>query len=567
MTSSSNAIPDDAPLETPDAGSEQERITRRQMLTRAAGIGLVGASFQRFGIPAPSTSANIGTTIAQAVQETEPVSGGKLRIVLQAEPDVLDPAQALAPATWKAVEHIYDTLVRMSPELAPISGLAQTWEINDDGTIYTFHIREDVLFHDGSPLTADDVLFTYTRILDPATRATNFVSFLSIKGGTAFQSGQVSTLEGIQVLDPLTLQITLEEPDASFLSVLSLGTSGILSRAFVEANNGDVSSVANGTGAFKLKGHFSGSSITYEKNSNYWEPGLPYLDAIEATFASDDFARSGSLIQGASDFIEYAPLRDIDTLSNSPGIHIAGNNLNNSRYVMINLTREPFTDLRVRQAIALAIDRAPIIEAALFGHGVAIDTLFAPSHWAGFDHEIPPPNLERARELLAEAGYPDGFSTTLITYSGFSFLVNAAIVLQEQLKQIGIEIDFTPIETTTAVQLLIQHDFDLAVASAVAWIDPHPVVLANFGSGQFGNVVSYSNSRVDELISEGKREIDRTARAAIYRELQEILLADLPWIPLYASNQYEAMKSNVRGFIHYPTGSNASLRETWIDQS
>jgi peptide/nickel transport system substrate-binding protein len=537
------------------------------MLEKALGLGIAGASLRGFTRPAKAASARIGAIDLRAGQEMQPVSGSTLRIMLQAEPEMFDPTQIFTLAVWKAIEHIYDTLVRIAPELTPIPGLAESWELNEDETVYTFHLRDGVVFHDGTPLTADDVRFTYTRILDPETHAINAVNFLSVKSATAFNSGQVSTLEGIRVIDPLTVEITLEGPDASFLSILAMGTSSIMSRTFVEAYAGDISQVTNGTGAFMLQEYTPGSSLSYKKNPNYWEPELPYLDTIEATFASDDFARSGSLIQGSVDFIEYAPLRDVDTLSRTSGLKVAGDELNNCRYILINLLREPFTDLRVRQAIAATIDRAPIIRAALFGHGVPIDTIFAPSHWAGFDHQIPAPDIKHAKTLLAEAGYPAGFKTTLITYAPYSFLTNAAIVVQEQLKQIGIEIDFTPYEVAAASQFMIEHDFDLAIGSAIAWIDPHPLLLGNFGTGQLGNTSSYSNPNVDELIAQGKREVNQASRAATYRELQEIVRADLPWIPLYASNQYEAMKDDVQGFIHYPTGSNAALRQTWIDRS
>lgn len=555
----------------PRARARLGHLTRRQMLGQAAGIGLAGAmlsSRRVFAHSAPdSIEASIIRTAEDATPAAQPVSGGTLHVALQGDPELLDPTQVVTTSIWKVTEHIYDTLVRLDSSLAPIPGLAESWVISDDATVYTFHLREGVRFHDGTPLTADDVLFTYTRILDPATAAVFVTTFLSVKGAVAFSSGQVSTLEGIKVLDPLTVEITLESPDASFLAVLAFGASCIMSRRFVETHDGDVSQVANGTGPFMLGEYVPSASVSLQKNPTYWEWGLPYLDRIEAIFATNDSTRSGSLIQGSADFIEYVPLRDVDTLSRTNGLKIAGDELNNVRYILFNLLREPFNNLKVRQAIAATIDRAQVIEMALFGHGVAVDTVFAPSFWAGFDHDLPAPDTERAKALLAEAGYSDGFKTTLITYAPFSFLTNAAIVVQEQLKQIGIEIEYSALEPAAMSEALIERDFDLAIASSTAWTDPHSVVFGGFGTGQLGNFASYSNPRVDDLIHQGKAEIDRAARAAIYRELQEIILAELPWVPLYVANQYEAMKDTVHGFVHYPTGSNVSLRATWIDRS
>lgn len=539
-------------------GVSRGQLTRRQMLQGAAVLGLSGAALSSLEL--------VSASAQESTPELTPVSGGTLHVSLQADPTTLDPTQAGLTAIWKVIEHVYDTLVRVDPTLAAVPGLAETWEISDDATVYTFHLRQGVVFHDGTPLTADDVLFSYTRVLDPATAAVNAANFLSVKGAAAFNSGEATTLEGIVVVDPATIEITLEEPDASFLTILSTAGSIILSKAFVEANNGDFSQVANGTGPFVFKEYIPATSVSLEKNSNYWEPGLPYLDAIEAVIASDDTARTGSLIQGASDFIEYAPLRDVDTLSGTDGLKIAGDELTNIRYLGINLAREPFNNLQVRQAIAMAIDRAPIIESAVFGHGVGVDTVFAPSYWAGFDREVPAPDIEQAKALLAEAGYADGFSTTLITYAPYSFMTNSAIIVQEQLKQIGIEIDYTALEPATISQALVDRDFDLVVGGTNSWIDPHPVLLANFGTGQDGNTTSYSNPQVDDLIAQGKVETDLAARAEIYKQLQEILLVDLPWVPLFVANQYEAMKTTVNGYVHYATGSNASFRETWLTE-
>ena len=534
-----------------------ERSSRRRLLGRAAALGI--------SLSAVSGLATHGATFAVAQDASPvPVPGGTLNVALQADPTTLDPLKAGLTAIWKVIEHVNDGVIRVDPSLAPIPGLAESWEISEDGTVYTFHLRSGISFHDGSPFTSDDVLFSWTRILDPATAAVNAANFLNVKGGEAFLAGETTELEGIQAPDPQTVVVTLEQPEASFLTILSTAGSLIFSRAFFDANGGDTSQTANGTGPFIFKEYVPATSVSLERNPNYWEAGLPYLDGIEAVIASDDTARTGALIQGAVDFIEYAPLRDVDMLEETDGLTVAGDELTNIRYLGINLAREPFGDVRVRQAIAMVIDRTPIIESAVFGHGVGVDTVFAPSFWAGFDREVPAPDIEGAKALLAEAGYPDGFETTLITYAPYSFMTNTAIIVQEQLSQIGIRADYTGLEPGTISAQLIARDFDLVVGGSNSWIDPHPVLLSNFKSGQDGNTTSYYNPEVDALIDQGGIETDLAARAEIYRQLQEILLVDLPWVPLFVANQYEAMKSDVQGYVHYPTASNASFREVWI---
>jgi peptide/nickel transport system substrate-binding protein len=544
------------------------RSNRRHVMRRAAALGLAGVSLSTLDLAAKAapgvTSVSLGSRFQEATAAGEPVPGGVLNVGLQADPTTLDPTKAALTAIWKVIEHVYDTLVRVDPSLAPVPGLAESWQISEDGTVYTFALRQGVTFHDGAPFTADDVVFSFTRVLDPANASVNAANFLSVKGAAAFNSGEAAELEGIKAIDDYTVEITLEAPDASFLAILTTAGSVIMSRAFVEANNGDVSQVANGTGPFIFREYVPTTSVSLEKNPSYWEPGLPYLDGIEAVIASDDTARTGALIQGAVDFIEYAPLRDVNTLSETDGLKVAGDELTNIRYLGFNLEREPFNNLQVRQAIAAAIDRQPIIDAAVFGHGVGVDTFFAPSYWAGFDREVPAPDIEKAKSLLADAGYADGFSTTLITYAPYSFMTNTAIIVQEQLNQIGITVDYSALEPATISAALAERDYDMAVAGTNSWVDPHPVLLANFGTGQAGNQTGYSNPEVDALIEQGGIETDLAARAEIYRQLQEILLADLPLVPLFVANQYEAMKTSVQGYQHYPTGSNASFREVWL---
>lgn len=542
----------------------REKGSRRRLLGRAAALGISLSAFS--GLAASANGGASGHALVAAAQDATPVAGGTLHVGLQADPTTLDPLKAGLTAIWKVIEHVNDSVIRVDPSLAPIPGLAESWEISEDGTVYTFHLRSGISFHDGSPFTSDDVLFSWTRVLDPATAAVNAANFLNVKGGEAFLAGETTELEGIQAPDEQTVVVTLEQPEASFLTMLSTAGSHIFSRSFYEANGGDISQVANGTGPFIFKEYVPATSVTLERNPNYWEAGLPYLDGIEGIIASDDTARTGALIQGSLDFIEYAPLRDIDMLQETDGIKVAGEELTNIRYLGINLAREPFSDVRVRQAIAKAIDRTPIIESAVFGHGVGVDTIFAPSFWAGFEREVPAPDIEGAKALLAEAGYPDGFETTLITYAPYSFMTNSAIIVQEQLAQIGIKVDYSALEPGTISAQLINRDYDLVVGGSNSWIDPHPVLLSNFGSGQDGNTTSYSNPEVDALIEQGGIESDLEARAEIYRQLQEILLVDLPWVPLFVANQYEALKETVQGFVHYPTGSNASFREVWFSE-
>ena len=519
------------------------KLDRRQLVAGAAG----------FGLAAPFLGPVTSALAAPAVQEgtPTPTPGGILKVGLQSDPTALDPQKQNLTAIWHVIEHIYDGLTRINPDLTVGPGLAEGWEISEDGTSYMFVLREGVTFHDGTPLKASDVKFTFERWVAPETASTS--------------AAELASVANIEATDDRTVVMTLHAPDASLLATLAGGSAVIYSEAFVTANNNDVSQVAMGTGPFKFVEYVPNTRIVLEKNENYWEEGLPYLDGIEMTIAADDTARTAAVVTGTVDFIEYAPLRDIPALEQDASLKLAGDSNTNIRFIGFNLSKEPFDNLLVRQAIAAVVDREAMLGPTVFGYGTPTEVLFPPDFWAALQQDVRPPDVERARELMAEAGLADGFTTTITSWSQYSFLSNAAVVLQEQLRQIGIEAELNLVENATMVdQVYTGKTYDIAVTGESAYVDPNTLIFQNFKTGESGNFVNYSNPEVDELIDQGIATTDQEERARIYQEIQALLLEDLPWINLFVANQYEAMKDYVQGYVHIPTGSNIAFRTTWI---
>jgi len=196
--------------------------------------------------------------------------------------------------------------------------------------------------------------------------------------------------------------------------------------------------------------------------------------------------------------------------------------------------------------------------------------LFPPTYWAALNEEIPAPDVERAKQLMAEAGFADGFATSITSWSQYSFLSAPALVVQEQLKQIGIEAELNLVETATMIEVVHSADpakrtYEIAVTGTSGHVDPNELA-ANFKTGSSENLAAYRNPRVDELIDQGMASTDIAERTEIYQEIQRILLQDLPWINLFVANQYEAMRSDVKGYVHIATGSNIALKQTWLDR-
>ena len=243
------------------------KLDRRQLVAGAAGLGLA----------APFLGRGMSASAAPARQDgtPTPTPGGILKVGLQADPTALDPHKQSLTAIWHVIEHIYNGLTRITtPDLTVEPGLAEGWEISEDGTSYMFVLREGVTFHDGTPLKASDVKFTFERLVDPETASTS--------------ASELASMKSIEATDDRTVVITLNAPDASFLTTLARPALVIYSEAFVKANNNDISQVAMGTGPFKFVEYVPNTRIVLEKNPNYWEEGLPYLDGIEMTIAADD---------------------------------------------------------------------------------------------------------------------------------------------------------------------------------------------------------------------------------------------------------------------------------------
>ncbi len=531
-------------------GVSEGTITRRAAIQRGAAVGLGTASLMALGTM--RVAAQDATPMSAGVATPNPNAkpGGVLRVGLQADPAELDPHKTQLTAAWHVIEHVYNTLVATNASLEPIPSLAESWDISEDGLTYTFNLRQGVKFHNGRELVAEDVKFSYERILNPDTASP--------------AQPDLEIVESIEATDDATVTIVLKSPDSSFLAKLMGSSLAIVPSEVVEAE-GDLMNTMVGTGPFKFVEYVPNSMLVVEANPDYWEEGLPYLDGIEFQIVPENTARTTALTSGTVDFIEYAPAQDMAIFESDETIRVAGDQNTNIRFLAFNVEKEPFTDVKVRKAISMVIDRAPIIDAAMFGAAQPTNIIFPATYWAGFESEIPAPDIEGAKALLAEAGYEDGFETELHSWSQYAFLNNAAVVIQEQLKQVNIESELRFEENAVYLENYFASNFDMSVTGTSAYVDPNDVIQNNFQSTSSTNASQYNNPEVDELITAGMTETDQEKRREIYIQIQEILSEDLPWIPLFIASQYEAMKTFVMDYEHYPTGSNVSLKRVWLD--
>jgi peptide/nickel transport system substrate-binding protein len=494
------------------------------------------------GMPAPA---------AASFQAATPQAGGVLKVGVQGDPVGLDPHISILDAADIVVDWVYEGLVRLAPDLTPLPALAESWDISEDGLVYRFALRPNVTFHNGRAVEAADVRYSLERVMNPDTGSPDVT--------------HVTGIAGIETPDPATVVITLNAPDASFLTRVARTGLGIVPREVVEAN-GDLQQVMVGTGPFMLEEYVPNTHLIFRRNDAYWDQGLPLVDQMDVLIIPNDTTRTTALTTGTVDLIEMVPQKDIALMEGDENLKLAGGVVANLRWIVFNLQREPFGNLALRQAIAQGIDRQPIIDAAVFGYGEPLRGLYPAAFWFGYQGEIPAPDLAGANAAIAALDLPDDFRPKILTFADYEFLSNTSIVVQEQLRLMGIDSEIDPQETATYLDNLFSGNFDIAVMGAAGYTDPAEFLTSMLGTGEYTNPGKYSNPELDELLRQGLSTQNREERAAIYQQAQEIVIADVPVIPLYTSNTYEGLRVDVEGFEHSLTGRLTSLRSTWLNR-
>lgn len=488
----------------------------------------------------------------------QPQYGGVLRAGFQTDPVGLDPHVTNATASRNLLENTYDTLVRFDDSLQILPGLAESWETSEDGLAWTFHIRENVAFHDGAPLTANDVAFSIRRIKDPAIASPRADDF--------------AVVTSIDVVDDFTVVLNLSQPFSPLLAKLAATLNVVVSEATVE-EHGDLQGVVNGTGPFKMVEYLPQTRMVFERNADWWGVDadgnqLPYMDGIIAYFYPDPAARTTAIQTGNVDWIEYVPAPDIDILNADKNVEVVGGLAANFRSLYLNVEVPPFDNVLVRQAFSYAIDEQAVVDLALFGTGgvTATGTTIPASNYYGVaDSPYVGRNVEKARELLAEAGYADGFTFDLYVTSTYDFLRTPAEIIQANLAEVGVKANIVAEDWSIYLPKVMDSDFTVTLLGESGQSDPDDFLYNVFYTDNGGNLSKFSDERLDALLDLGRQVSDVDERRAVYQEAQELIFELAPHVFLFHSAQYEAVRPNVHGFEHYPNTSYISFSRTWLD--
>jgi len=517
---------------------------------------------------APAAPAQAASPTATAVTENKPVApgvyprssvggtpkpGGVLRVGVTQDQVGLDPHKVNSTASFRIFEHIYSSLLRLDENLNPQPDLAESYTV-DSPTQYTFKLKRNVRFHNGREMTAADVKYSIERIKDPATGSSRASWFEAV--------------DTIETPDDYTVVFKLKQPFAPLIGNLAQRASAIVAREVVEANGGDLSrgEAAIGTGPFKFVSWTPNAKLVLAKNPDYHVPGLPYLDGIEFIPIPDDTARTTAVRTNTVDLIEYAPWKDLAILTEDKNLVVTGDLNTNYRYFAMHVGRQPFDNVKVRQAAAWAVDRKAIVDASVFGAGAIISSgPMPPTSWAGIGTQMYSYDPNRAKQLMQESGVTR-VKSTIKTGAAYSFLVNAALVVQENLRGIGWEMDVDQMEWGAFVNEYLKGEAETWVSGSSGFIDPDTILEPTFHSRGRQNGIKFSDAEVDRLIEQGRAATSQDERKQVYEQAQQRIAELAPYVFLYAANEYEAMSPRVKNYVHNMVGTHISFREVWLDR-
>lgn len=480
----------------------------------------------------------------------QPGQAATVVVANSGEPPTLDPNMTFNGYSFGVTNQITETLV-YKDDTGFKPRLATSWESVDERT-WRFTLREGVRFHDGTPFNADAVKYTLERMLDPANQAQGrFV---------------VSMIEEIRVVDAHTVEIVTESPFAPLLAHLTHPVTAIVSPTAVERYGDNFGRNPVGTGPFVFESWQAGDQVTLKRNPDYWG-GPPAIETLIIRTIPEASTQIVELRSGAVDIIFNIAPDQINDLANRPGIEVKKVLGWGSTFLGFNVTQGPLADVRVRQAIAHALNTEAMATQLLQGMAVPARGMVPPTVWGAMDVEPYAYDPAKARRLLAEAGYPNGFRTSLITYDSTEFR-QMAEAIQFLLAEIGVMVDVQIMEYATYAALVSQHDREGMYLSGwgTVTLDADYALYALLHSSQIpdNNVSFYSNPVVDDLLDAARENADEAFRMAAYQRVGEIVQEELPMITLYHPLFSYAKRDRIEGEVVGFSWINLNLADAMV---
>lgn len=486
------------------------------------------------GVASVLALLTIGTSIAEA--------DGVLSIGRREDGTTFDPIKTAQNVDFWVFSNVYDVLVRVDKtgtKLEP--GIAESWEIADDGVTYTFKIR-DAKFSDGSPITAKDVAFTLTRIRD---------------NPESLWADMYKVIKTAEAKDDRTLVLTLNQPTAPFLAALAMPGASILSeKGLTEMGEEAWAEKPLASGAFTVEEWVRGEKVVLKKNPNFWEADRVSLDGVEWISIPDDNTRMLKVQAGELDSAIFVPFSRIEELKKDANLQVHLDTSTREDHLLINHEKGALGKKEVRQALDMAIDKQAIVDTVTFGFGeVAYSFVPKGALYHNANNLKRPYDPEGAKKLLAEAGASD-LTLDYIVDTGDEVAEQTAILIQQQLAAAGVTVNIRKVDPSSSWDMEVNGEFDLAMNY---WtndiIDPDQKTTFVVGHDANMNYMTrYKNDKVKDLVAAARVEMDPAKREAMYIEIQTIAKDDAHWIDLFYSPYRNVSRKNIEGFYQNPLG-------------
>ncbi|SHJ99217.1 peptide ABC transporter substrate-binding protein [Paramaledivibacter caminithermalis] len=510
------------------------------------------------------------TTEEPAKEELKQEDEQILTYNLLADPDSIDPHKATSVGASIIMQNIFEGLVRTNENMEQDPGAAESWETNEDKTVWTFHLRKDAKWSDGKDLTAEDFVYGWKRAVDPATACEYAYMLDPVKNATKIYSGELDVDElGVKAIDEKTLEVTLEQPTAYILELFAFPTYFPVRKDVVEKNPeawefDPATAITNGP--FKLGEYIQNDVLKIVPNENYWDKDRVKLDEVRFVFITEQSTGLAAFEAGDIDGTDEVPSQEIPRLQSESDEFIIAPYLGTYFYCF-NVTKEPFDNLKVRQAFAKAIDRNAIVTTVTLG-GQKPATGFVPPgimtggedfRKAGGDYGVDPmaAQVEEAQKLLAEAGYPngEGFPKVTLKYNTSENHKRIAEAIQEMWKKnLNVDVELENMEWRVFIPARQNGEFQIA---RHGWIGDynHPMTFLDMFLSESGNNdPQWKNEEFDKLIYAAKKESDPEKAAELMHKAEDLMMKDQIVMPIYYYTHPYMMKNYVKGYFRTPLG-------------
>src|SRR5262245_3128363 len=466
-----------------------------------------------------------------------PRYGGIYRKPLRQEPLTLDPAFLTDVYATSIAQQVFDGLVQFDANLNVVPCIAKSWEASRDGLVWTFHLRQGVKFHHGREVPADDFVYTFTRILDPRTASPRAWLFERVQGAKKFHAGEAEGVEGLQALDAYTLQITLSQPYAPFISLLGMAQAQVLPREEVERLGAEFGRRPVGTGPFRFVNWVAGEAITLDANEAYYE-GRPFLDRLQYYIMTNHQGILVEFEKGVLDDVELTG-QESTPMSSDARFRFVRKPLLATVFLWLDTHQSPLNKRKVRQAINHAINREALSSTIRQNRHVQARGIL-PLGMPGYNPDQPgyPYDLSRARQLLAEAGYPEGKGLPpleLWTSATTAAVFQEHEAIKQDLERLGLKVELFRATNWKQYKTEVLGKRPGAMYR-YSWFadfpDPDNFLFSLFYSQSPDNYANYSNPAVDHLLEQARSEGDYLERIQLYRQAEALIMADAPVVNL-----------------------------------